>query len=133
VIDRNLAFNNTGGARSETAPVGWTITNSLTGDPLFAGAGDYHLQSGSPAIAAGDTAFQPAFDVDGDARGAADLGAYAFTVVPDPDPDPDPGPDPDPIPGPTTGGSTTGHRGGRRRLAHGAVGIIEETLEGAVT
>jgi hypothetical protein len=131
VIDRNLAFNNTGGARSETAPVGWTITNSIAADPLFVGAGDYHLQSGSPAINAGDTAYQPAFDVDGDARGAADLGAYAFTVVPDPDPGPDP--DPDPIPGPTTGGSTVGHSGGRRRIAHSMVGTLEETMEGAVT
>jgi hypothetical protein len=78
VIDKNLFYNNSGGAQSEASPVGWTITNAINSDPLFVGSGNYHLQSGSPAINAGDSAYRPTLDLDGNIRAQSDLGAYAY-------------------------------------------------------
>jgi len=59
-----------------------TVSDNLFGDPKFvnAGSGDYHLQSGSPAIKAGlDLSSLFTTDIEGKTRpaGKFDLGAYA--------------------------------------------------------
>ena len=64
---------------------GWPGIDNLNLDPLFVGSGDYHLQSGSPAIDAGDNAAAPAVDLDGVPRpvpvgGLVDMGAYEYRV-----------------------------------------------------
>jgi len=52
-----------------TAPFGWVNPS----------ASDFHLTSGSPAVNAGDPAYAPATDKDGNARsGAPDAGAFEF-------------------------------------------------------
>jgi parallel beta-helix repeat protein len=79
--------------------------NLLGVNPQFvnAGAGDYHLQSGSPAIDAGNTASCASADLDGVARqGRCDIGAYAFVAAPGPSPAPVPVPVPVPPSGPVT-------------------------------
>ena len=62
---------------------GWAGTGNIDSDPLFVdlGNGDYHLQSSSPCIDAGDSASP--LDPDGT---IADMGAYYFhqTITPDP-------------------------------------------------
>jgi uncharacterized repeat protein (TIGR02543 family) len=75
----NLFFNNSGGnssgfnAAGNSAPV--NLASLLTGDPLFvsAGSGDFHLQSGSPAIDAGTVISGVTGSVSGS---APDIGAY---------------------------------------------------------
>jgi hypothetical protein len=62
---------------------GWTFTNEISGqDPLFVDpAGDnYRLGAGSPAIGYTDTAYSPAYDLEGNVRlpGSEDAGAYEF-------------------------------------------------------
>jgi hypothetical protein len=50
-------------------------------DPLFAGAKDYHLQAGSPAIDAGTADGAPTSDIEGWKRpcgGGVDMGAYEY-------------------------------------------------------
>ena len=61
---------------------GWTGTGNINADPLFVdpGNGDYHLQSTSPCIDAGD----PAFPLDPDGT-VCDMGAYYFYQPPDAD------------------------------------------------
>jgi hypothetical protein len=60
--------------------------DNQSGDPLFVGEPDFHLQAGSPAIDAGtDDPLNGATDLDGNARrqGAApDMGAYEATPSP---------------------------------------------------
>ena len=58
---------------------GWTGTGNIDSDPLFvdAGSGDYHLQSTSPCIDAGD----PTSPLDPDGT-IADMGAYYFHQLP---------------------------------------------------
>jgi hypothetical protein len=61
----------------------YTGTNgNIQGDPRFVNgaAGDYHLQSGSPAINAATSTGAPTTDLDGRARsdGNPDVGAYEF-------------------------------------------------------
>jgi len=66
---------------------------TIAADPLFAGAGDYHLEPGSPAIDAGDDSAVPTTDLDGNPitdldgnlriRGKhVDLGAYETAPEP---------------------------------------------------
>jgi serralysin len=79
VIDHNLFFSNNGGA--DVAPGSATVTASIDADPRFvdAGAFDFHLGAGSPAIDVGVTIPQVTVDLDGVHRpqGAAyDVGAY---------------------------------------------------------
>ncbi len=55
--------------------------NSVTGDPLFVGNGDYSLQSGSPAINAG-TDVGLTYDINSNPIvGAPDIGAYESNVT----------------------------------------------------
>ncbi|MFH2094745.1 MAG: right-handed parallel beta-helix repeat-containing protein [Bacteroidota bacterium] len=59
-------------------------TGNIQADPLFVnpGAGDYHLQAGSPCVDAGTAAGAPAGDLDGNARDAlVDIGAYEYVLV----------------------------------------------------
>ncbi|MBN1955906.1 MAG: BMP family ABC transporter substrate-binding protein [Anaerolineae bacterium] len=64
-----------------TAPV--SGTGNISADPLFAGAGDYHLQVGSPCIDAGTPEGAPLADLDGNPRDATpDMGAYEVQVAP---------------------------------------------------
>src|SRR5258708_12848247 len=59
---------------------GRTDTGRIMADPKFANAaaGDYHLQSGSPAIGAGAAAYAPSTDLDGKPRSTTppSIGAY---------------------------------------------------------
>lgn len=75
VVDSNLYHGNTGGNHS-LSPAGWTFTNELTDDPLFTGGGGYRPLEGSPLYAAGDEAYIPPVDLDGNERVAATIGAY---------------------------------------------------------
>src|SRR5258708_1568562 len=79
----NLLYNNTTWAiRLQN---GLTDTGRIMADPKFANAaaGDYHLQSGSPAIGAGAAAYAPSTDLDGKPRSttAPSIGAYEGTPV----------------------------------------------------
>ncbi len=60
---------------------GWPGMGNIDADPLFAGAGDYHLQSGSPAVDVVPAGMAPATDIEGTSRpypagGLADIGAF---------------------------------------------------------
>jgi hypothetical protein len=79
-----------------------SISGTISADPKFVkyvanGSGDYHLQSTSPAIGKGTTAYALATDIDGVSRlgGKIDLGAYQTstgTSAPAPTPTPTPEP-----------------------------------------
>ena len=65
-------------------------TGNITNDPMFVApeTGDFHLRPGSPCINAGDNqyAVMP-YDLDGNPRifnGIVDMGAYEYSVVPEP-------------------------------------------------
>ena len=66
--DHNLVFGNTNFDYVGNQP----HLSDIHKDPLFVGKGDYHLQSGSPAIDAGDTSAvsKNSADLDGDLPGA---------------------------------------------------------------
>jgi len=76
---------------------------TITADPKFVSASDWHLQSSSPARDAGLPSFNTGVDRDGRSRGSTpDIGAFEFfdpaarspCAAPDePPPDPDPEPD----------------------------------------
>ena len=68
IADYNNVWGNTTNYVNLTPGV-----NSISEDPLFVGAGDYHLTADSPCIDAGNPAYP--FDPDGT---IADIGAYPF-------------------------------------------------------
>ena len=97
----NLAYRNNPGGTSDFCLLnGNTAPNSVVTDPLFVnykadGAGDYHLQSTSPAIDSGVNylGYGPTIDFAGGSRpiGTAwDIGAYEFGSPPAPWPWPTP-------------------------------------------
>lgn len=58
-------------------PAGMTSTSGLSADPLFVSATDFHLQPGSPCLAAGTASGAPTADFDGTMRPAVpSIGAY---------------------------------------------------------
>jgi parallel beta-helix repeat protein len=80
---------------SQNGPANWNLLHAspqgtIDANPGFVnyqdnGSGDYHLQSGSPAINAGTSQGAPSFDFSLGARpigGAWDLGAYEFGATP---------------------------------------------------
>ncbi len=83
VYSNNLEFGNSDG--NYVASSG-TVTNNVSADPKYVNGtgthnGDYHLQSGSPAIDAGTSSNGPSTDLDGHARpiGAGyDIGSYEY-------------------------------------------------------
>jgi hypothetical protein len=83
VFDHNDLFNSAGPAASGSCSQVVGTAGNISADPKFAAAGDYHLQSSSPAIDAGNNSAPalPATDLDGKPRisgVAADQGAYEF-------------------------------------------------------
>lgn len=116
-----IAFNNSAlrglAAGSETATI--SGAQNVTGDPLFAGPADFHVQAGSPLVDAGAAVPAGDLDLDGVSRPrstAPDIGTYesAFTTAQPPPlpppagtppatpapppPPPPPGPPPPPAP-----------------------------------
>jgi hypothetical protein len=84
-VRNNISFNNSG-PEIDNQSTGSTLSNNLTTDPSFvnAGAANFHLQSGSPAINAGTSLVSSVVttDFDGVSRpqgSAYDIGAYEFT------------------------------------------------------
>jgi hypothetical protein len=75
-----------------TDPTFAGVNGNIQADPKFvdSGNGDFHLQSGSPAIDAGTSAGAPSVDFDGLLRsdGRIDIGAYEFGGVAPPPPNP---------------------------------------------
>jgi parallel beta-helix repeat protein len=74
---------------------GYSGTGNINADPLFVGGGDYHLQSGSPCIDAGNNAAPslPSTDFEGDPRivdgngdtvAVVDMGADEYMIPPPP-------------------------------------------------
>jgi len=106
VVTNNIAYGNTGYGFSEQGDNGahniwsnnlangngtdWSLNtsshvNDVAGSPGFVnyqadGSGDYHLDTGSPAIGAGLATYAPATDFSGVTRTSPfDLGAYKYT------------------------------------------------------
>jgi hypothetical protein len=75
VYANNLLFGNT---TNWSLQNGLAATSTLLVDPRFTSlaGGDYHLQTGSPAINAGTTTRAPAYDFDGKMRSQPDIGAF---------------------------------------------------------
>ena len=75
----NLLYNNPKNLITKTNPA---VSGTVNADPLFVnyqanGTGNYHLQSGSPAINAGTPTNAPTTNLEGTAwTGAPDIGAY---------------------------------------------------------
>ncbi len=85
IASTNLFWNNTGG--NVVGSSGLSISNSLTGNPLFAGANDYRLTAGSPAIGTANNSYVVSPDYADANRPAtsSDIGAYEhFGSVPPP-------------------------------------------------
>ena len=91
-IQASTTITNTivyGNSASDATNSGGTIniSNSLIGtgtDPKFVGSGDYHLQSGSPAIDTGTSTGAPGNDLDGVFRPqgiGVDIGAFEYMLA----------------------------------------------------
>jgi hypothetical protein len=85
VFKNNIVFGNQMNSVEAPGAIDLDEANNLIGDPLFvnAGAGDFHLQGGSPAIAAGTNLYAEGLiqDLDGHSMppmGAFDLGALEY-------------------------------------------------------
>jgi parallel beta-helix repeat protein len=83
VFDHSDLFNSAGPAASGSCAAVVGTAGNISADPKFAGAVDYHLQSGSPAIDAGNNSAPslPSTDLDGKPRisgAAVDQGVYEF-------------------------------------------------------
>jgi hypothetical protein len=81
IIRNNICYQTGGGI--DDGGSGTVQSNNLTANPLFlnAASGDFHLQSGSPAIDQGLTLSTVHNDRDGNLRpqgGAYDIGAYEY-------------------------------------------------------
>jgi parallel beta-helix repeat protein len=64
---------------------GWEGIGNIDADPLFVGAGDYHLTVGSPSIDAGTSDDAPGTDIEGTTRpqgNGYDMGAYEEFIIP---------------------------------------------------
>ena len=83
--ENNVVFGNTMDYQGTSSKTG--VNGNISADPLFvdAAAGDYHLQSGSPAVDAGSATGAPSIDYEGAARPAdgngdgsalVDIGAF---------------------------------------------------------
>jgi len=92
VLDHNDGYSVAGGPAFAGACAGAVgVNGNISSDPRFAGAADFHLSPGSPAIDAGNSAAPqlPATDLDGQPRvsgAAVDLGAYETQGQPAPGP-----------------------------------------------
>jgi len=83
VFDHNDLFNSAGPATQGSCSQVVGTSGNISADPKFAAAGDYHLQSSSPVIDAGNSSApsMPSTDFDGKPRisgAAVDQGAYEF-------------------------------------------------------
>ena len=83
VFDHNDLFNSAGPATQGSCSQVIGTSGNISADPKFASAGDFHLQSSSPAIDAGNSSapLLPSTDLDGKPRisgVAVDQGAYEF-------------------------------------------------------
>ena len=124
---------------------------NINADPMFAGALDFHLQDGSPAIDAGNpAAFSDPFDVDeqlrvtdgdGDSAARRDMGAFEHptaSVPPPSDPAPsdpapsDPPPSDPPPSDPPAGGPSTTPAGTTDSIAPALSGLVASPARFAV-
>src|SRR3989441_1585592 len=83
VFDHNDLFNSAGPATQGSCSVVVGTSGNISADPKFASTGDFHLQSSSPAVDAGNSGAPslPSTDLDGKPRisgVAVDQGAYEF-------------------------------------------------------
>ncbi len=86
-INNNILWKNANGDSVSMLANGGTITNTIITDPKFInglldGTGDYHVQTGSPAIDAGTSSNAPSTDFAGNTRpqgGGYDIGAYEYS------------------------------------------------------
>jgi parallel beta-helix repeat protein len=81
MFDHTDLFNSAGPATQGSCTLAVGSNGNISADPQFAAAGDYHLQSTSPAIDAGNNGAPslPSTDLDGQPRingSAVDLGVY---------------------------------------------------------
>ncbi len=94
----NRYVNNLVNASGTNWKVSGAVSGSMTGNPMFVsylanGLGNYKVQSSSPSIGTGTTAYALAADIEGMSRAGtrADLGAYKYgstTTTPPPPPPP---------------------------------------------
>jgi len=95
LVENNISYGNSGGNFQNNGSGTTQITNLFgTTDPLFvdAATGNFHLQSGSPAIEAGTATNAPSTDFAGNARpqgSSYHIGAYEYvSAAPTPTPTP---------------------------------------------
>jgi hypothetical protein len=90
IMSNNLVYMPNGGRPYNNCARGCTVSNSLSGNPLFVNytgdaTGDYHLQASAPAISSGISNRAPNHDNDGNSRpqgSSWDIGPYEFMGAP---------------------------------------------------